>query len=332
MKKCHFGFARKTTSELTLNSVPESIHARRTLRKNRLYDLSRDASEGNINDYNAEILLAWHGNMDIQYIGENSTALTMYILKYALKPEKSFATTDFQNLLQNKSAASNLWGLAMRALNNRECGSLEAADTLLQLPLFGTDRDTVIRWVDISMNHSRRVKDKKALMKMEDDETNIFYENWLDDHYPNRPRELESMCLYDFLRWHDFVKTKPKDNVIYYKYNEQKYLRTRKNPYLINHYKYNIKQEPEKYFYSLLLLFFPWRKREHLKPENVNTYKEAFLSASEYLDELVRYHDKLQEIVRAREEILDQVNKLMEIMKNISKKSLMQLLLTLTNN
>lgn len=53
---------------------------------------------------------------------------------------------------------------------------------------------------------------------MHENETDIFYANWLDIHYPNRPQGLQAMSLYDFIRWHDIVNTKPKDNVVYYKY------------------------------------------------------------------------------------------------------------------
>jgi len=40
---------------------------------------------------------------------------------------------------KNKSLASFLWNIGLRFTNNRECGALEAADTLLGIPLYGTD-------------------------------------------------------------------------------------------------------------------------------------------------------------------------------------------------
>ena len=47
------------------------------------------------------------------------------------------------------SLTSKLWNIALRALSNRECGALEAADTLLGFPLYGTERLTVIKWLDV---------------------------------------------------------------------------------------------------------------------------------------------------------------------------------------
>ena len=42
------------------------------------------------------------------------------------------------------------------------------------------------------------------------------------------------------------------------------FLKKRQRPYLINHYRYSMNEEPEKYYYSLLLLFKPWRGCETL--------------------------------------------------------------------
>jgi len=33
-------------------------------------------------------------------------------------------------------------------MTHRECGALEAADTLLGISLYGTDRNTTIKWLD----------------------------------------------------------------------------------------------------------------------------------------------------------------------------------------
>jgi len=43
------------------------------------------------------------------------------------------------------------------------------------------------------------------------------------------------------------------------------YVKRRQRGYLINHYRYDINTWPEKYFFSLLLMFQPWRKIEELK-------------------------------------------------------------------
>jgi len=45
--------------------------------------------------------------------------------------------------------ASYLWNIALRFTNNRKCGALEA-DTLLGIPLYRTDPNTTVRWLDVN--------------------------------------------------------------------------------------------------------------------------------------------------------------------------------------
>ena len=257
-KVCRFGFPRPVKDSFTLRTVVEAIAGRKALRANsRLYDLPRQHNERMINDYNPAILLAWQGNMDIQYIGEKSSVLNWYITKYTTKAERSHSTTAFGDLTSNKSLASKLWNIALRSLSNRECGALEAADTLLGIPLYGTDPSTVFRWVDINMIRSRRVKENHIIQGLPSDCKNILYPSLIDTYYPNRPTKLESTNLYTFMSWYDVLNKQRSKAATYYPLLGR-YLKKRNQPYLLNHYKYNPEQEPEKYFYSMLLLFRPW--------------------------------------------------------------------------
>lgn len=305
---CRFGFPRKVCDGLILHTVAQAVYGRRKLTKTRLYDLPRNDAEVNINDYNPAVLLAWCGNMDIQFIGEKSCKLTEHITKYQTKPEKSFAADDFQNFFKGKSKASNLWRFAMKALTSRECGALEAADTLLQIHLFGTDKKTVIRWVNVSKTRNRKVKSKEQLEKMHDDDTEIFCPNMVDVHYPNRPGELADLNLYDFMRYYDIVNSEPKSkNVIWYTYGDQ-FLRKRSLPYLLNHYKYNPKMAPDNYYHSLLLLFKPWHSLDELK-DGCDSYIDAFNKCKDDLVDAMRYHDKLTELREARDQFDEDMEK-----------------------
>ena len=66
---------------------------------------------------------------------------------------------------------------------------------------------------------------------------------------------------------------------------------------MINHFKYNPEQEPEKYFYSMLLLFKPWRESDSLIG-NKSSYTESFNCCKNELMECVEYHEQL---IRLRE-------------------------------
>ena len=57
------------------------------------------------------------------------------------------------------------------------------------------------------MPHKRKRKLKnhstlKKLLESDPDSVNIFDQNMIDDFYPGRPKELEDLCLYDFIKWY----------------------------------------------------------------------------------------------------------------------------------
>lgn len=308
LKVCRFGFSRPISSTFVMRNVATSIHGRRKLKlKSRLYDLHRTAEEIDINDYNPAIMMAWQGNMDIQFIGEKSSALSYYITKYTTKAEKSFSGEGFSDISASKPLFTKLFLMGQRLLSNRECGSLEAADTLLQISLFGTDIDTTIKWLDIRMERNRKLKNWKDIQTMTDDRQDIFPPSLIDNHYPNRPEELEDMCLFDFAKNYEIVNTKPQSGT-WYPYGE-KFLKLRKKPCLINHYNYNMQKNKEQYFYSLILLFKPFRTESSLLG-TFKTYTEAFESYKDTLIDALQYHERLEELQRARDYLHEEIKEL----------------------
>ncbi|XP_066600007.1 uncharacterized protein [Prorops nasuta] len=315
-KICRFGFSRPITETLLIRDVAVSMARRKKLKtKSRLYDLPRSQDEININDYNPSILCAWEGNMDIQFVGEKSTLLTWYTTKYVSKSEKSNIQDAFEVINSTKSLCSNLWNIGMRMLNHRECGALEAADNLLGIPLFITDPDTTIRWVDVNMISSRKLKSKKEIESLNPDSTDIFCHSMVDYYYPTRPKALECLCLYDFVKWYDRVKDKPVKKVECYKTDDNFYLKKRLRGCLVDHYHCNIETHPESYFYTLILLFKPWRDRDELKCGH-DTYAEAFLSLQPELVNGLKYHERNLEIQKGIDIIKEQINKNIEESNN----------------
>jgi len=81
--------------KIQLCSIVEEVAGRKCLKANsHLYDLPRKSNEVRINDYNPAILLAWEGNMNIQFIGEKSAILNWYCTQYTTKAEKSHRFDD----------------------------------------------------------------------------------------------------------------------------------------------------------------------------------------------------------------------------------------------
>ncbi|XP_058800179.1 ATP-dependent DNA helicase PIF5-like [Phymastichus coffea] len=119
--------------------------------------------------------------------------------------------------------------------------------------------------------------------QLSEDSTDIFCDNLVDTYYPKRPIEK------------------------------------RKQARLVLHMKYNPQTQPEAYYFSILILFKPWRNTEELKG-NQETYHNAFIEIKDDLSAALKYHDKLQMIQNA----MDEANKLIkqqELEKTLTQKS-----------
>ena len=123
------------TSKMILNDVVEAIIGRKgSAFQKRLYYLTRSPAEKNINDYNPVLIKLWKGNMDIQFIGEDSYSLEQYITKYITKADKShLSNADFGI---NDSNISQIWQFVLRTLRGREIGAYEAWDRWLLKELY----------------------------------------------------------------------------------------------------------------------------------------------------------------------------------------------------
>ena len=168
---CRFKFPRQETTEFKLNNVAKSIAARKTPSKIRLYDIPRKASETRINDYNPQCLYVARCNIDLQFVNEASSAVCDYICKYQTKAEKTGLNIKFAN--SSKSTSSILWTLALSGMQNRDVGSVEAADSLLGHWQTKTDSSTVIKWMDTSEDKKRMLKTRSEL-EMDEKSTDIW--------------------------------------------------------------------------------------------------------------------------------------------------------------
>jgi len=61
------------------------------------------------------------------------------------------------------------------AIHDTECDALEAADTLLGISLYGTDRNTTIKWLDVNSIRYRKLKsNRKEIEDLDGEPTDIF--------------------------------------------------------------------------------------------------------------------------------------------------------------
>ena len=123
------------------------------------------------------------------------------------------------------------------------------------------EKSECVNWVDAAFPHKRkcRVKDHNQLQLLQETDpnsTDIFDSNLIDTFYPDWPQDMEKVCLYDLVKHYE---KKVADN------GEVKYRKCNK-PILPNHkiFDPNKEHQREDYYYSLLLLFVPFREEGDL--------------------------------------------------------------------
>ena len=289
--RCRFGFPRQVCESAKLNSVQDSLKSR-----NRIYQLRRTESEVRVNDYNPLLLMLWKANIDVQFVEESSLALAHYVSGYVTKAERSNMQEIWQEVSENKSVYSRLWSFGIRSLRFRECGLYEASYLLLGDHL--SEKSDTVKWIDVSMPHrrNRRLKDHKVLQEIAEndpDTEEIFLDNLLDTYYPQRPDSLEAVCLHDFVANYDWQSKDSRGNRMYKKLRK---------PRLPNHKLFDPENENQRedYYYSLTLLFTPFREESSLLLES-ETAEEAFhrLVSSDSS----AYHAKLKRMLEAQSNI-----------------------------
>ena len=139
---CKFSFPRRPTNRPVLNDLLTSIASHKSgSQRKKLYEIERQKCEERINDYNPALLSLWGGNVDIQFVGEDSEYLVEYICKYATKgPKSALDDVHIESLIDSsKSDYSQLMSLAMKLTKSREMGAIEAAYLLLAKQAYQTD-------------------------------------------------------------------------------------------------------------------------------------------------------------------------------------------------
>ena len=161
--------------------------------------LKRKPSESYINFYNKDIIKAWEANMDLQFI-TNTYSCVAYITSYMLKSEGAMSEV-LEKVVQDNAGDPQktlMKKVGQAFLNNREVSAQECAIRSLGLPLKRCSRPVEFINTSSFQKRIRMLKPASCLQAMEDDDTNIFYNN-ITDRYQNRPECLEYFCLAEFV-------------------------------------------------------------------------------------------------------------------------------------
>ena len=291
--RCKFGFPRDESETASLNDVDTCLKSRK-----KIYCLPRGPHEIRVNDYNPLLLLLWRANIDIQFIAESSLALAHYVTGYVTKAERSNMQDMWQEVSSNRSIYSRLWSFGIRSLRSRECGLYEASDLLLGDHL--CEKSDTVKWIDAALPHKRkrRLRSHKDLVKLREtnpNSTDVFEDNLIDTFYPERPTQLEDLCLYDYVRYYERCGKDRRGRQICRKLTK---------PCLPNHKLYDPEKEGQRedYFYALILLFTPFRDEDDLIGE-AGTAEAAFNLLLGDNSNLLAHHDKLQNILAANSNV-----------------------------
>ena len=316
-KACRFGFPRSESRLFQLHDVLSCVIGRRKNKmKKRLYDLPRTADETNINDYNPDLLYLWGGNMDIQFLSEDSFSIAEYVTKYVLKSETShvdsFVCDDTASAFQRSSK------FAYECLRSREMSSHEVVDRMLQNngQLYQVSDEFVFVPTTFPRYRTRCLKKLSELEKQGDTDTDIFAPDFIHDFYPRRPVDngLDEMSLHDFVKTYERTynpRARPviviKDKAGVEPVARLKQRTLSKRP-IVQNYDFDLSKNPEAFYYSYLCLHKPWRQEADIRGPS-STYKEEFFRVLDQYPEMKAKYERKSAIKRMREEMEEKADR-----------------------
>eukprot|EP00116_Pleurobrachia_bachei_P000093 sb/3460355/ len=278
---CRFGFPRKVCKRFLLRDVTATVLGRRSGKfKKRLYEVPRVGDERFINDYNPIISLLWKGNMDLQFMGEDSFSIANYVSKYTTKCEKTNMDLQFDG---DESDTKRFYKFAYSNMRNRTMSAQEAADRILQRngELWRSSEN--FQWVSATLPkyRSRTLRQIRDLEGADPKSKRLFCRDVVNDFYPNRPKSLENMSLATFsssyAKCYDdrYVSLVIKDK---FGVTLGKFRKLKKAPVIYSN-RYSLKEKPELFYHNLLMLYKPWRKEEDILGESSSYEREFYRCA-----------------------------------------------------
>ena len=199
-------------NKLQLTEDNYILAIRYTLKRDTLF-LKRQPSKIRINIYNTNLLKAWRANMDIQYVLDPYACVT-YILSYITKGQRGMSKLQEKASEEaksgNKDITNRVRHIGNKFLNAVEISAQEAVYLVLQMPLRRSSRD--FQFISTSPPEDRTFLLKKLdkLKELPDNSTDVESDNIIK-RYQRRPKQLEKLCLADFVSMFNCVKDEQGD-------------------------------------------------------------------------------------------------------------------------
>ena len=255
--------------------------------------LKRNPADAYTNGCNHDILQLWGANIDFQYVLDEYSTV-MYVCSYMMKSEKAMGEVlkSVSKECHSEPIAEQLKKIGKAFVGHRVVGAPEAA--MCELSMWFMKKSRKVTFVNSGMrdDHVSLPKNGKILDGLEDDEDNVYMLS-IHDRYAARPDALENMCLAKFavsyeplygsaqcdeMNIHtaehiddsgdeadgdDSCQRKHKAETITLK-NNLGQMHKHKFESILCVTSFGQNAEPEKYYHSRLILYFPWCSEDEL--------------------------------------------------------------------
>jgi len=294
--------------------------------------LKRTPAAIRINSYNSDLLKAWQANMDIQYILD-PYACAVYILSYITKGQRGMSKllrkASEEASSGNKDIINKIRHIGNKFLNAVEISAQEAVYLVLQMPLRRSSRE--FQFINTSNPEERTflLKSMDKLQELPDSSEDIESDN-LIKRYQRRPKQLEELCLADFVAWYNCVKQQhvqhvgqvktstsddclPENNFddnidddltndeteIHEEYELKGGLKLvkRQKSKIIRSVRFNKEKDPENYSREQLMLYTPWRNENKDLIQNCKSYEERYEQLKNTIAQNRRQYDCHAEVL-----------------------------------
>ena len=179
-------------------------------------------------------------------------------------------------------------------IGKRVVGAPESAMRVLSMWLMKKSRQVTSVNTNMKDEHVSQPKTQQQLAQMDDDGENVFATSTID-RYAARPPILGNMCLAKFAvnynvtqAHHEFIEMQETDahelseTEEYDSFTKIRlidglgYMQKRKQEAILHVTRYKLQTEPEKYYHSKLILFYPWTNEDDLIT-GFNSYMESYI-------------------------------------------------------
>lgn len=261
-------------------SIDEYIIAVRSQLSATKIFMKRDPKDCRINTYSPKILSLMQSNMDIQFVLDPYGCIG-YVVDYINKSSRGLSKL-LRNCVENfkrgnYSVRQKLKAVANTFYNGTEISAQEAAWCRLRLPM--SCSSVVVEFINTlpRKDRQRRLKSEEELTNLDPDSSEITKIGAID-RYPDRPDELEGLCLADFVADFNFKGSNGssedqyveeindddnrEDTNIGKKYRFKTFKGTitrRKQKKVIRFCRFDPRTDSKNFFREMVMLFKPWR-------------------------------------------------------------------------